>query len=298
MRKRRKQRGFVLILALVVLSVAAVFLATAARRSCQKALDASTAQQELQLKWGMISCQAAFLPEAEALLSKNSSADSSAPENADRPRAVLHRGLELGGMKFDLVISDEQAKANANALSTLDSGGLEQTLMELQEGVRRTALVRLRPATIDPRIISRFPRLYDSYDRVFAAHAASELVNLDAGEPTAADRITCWGSGRLNFHRAMPSAVRRMAAGILTETQIDQMRQYVRYNPSCGLEDLARHLKLTDAQAAKVRDVLTDTSGCHGLWIIAASPSRSWYRLCVDSTGDGQNDAQKQVYQW
>ena len=55
MRPSRRRSGFVLVMVLVVLAIAATVLAATARRSCALALRAGAAQRDLQVRWAATS---------------------------------------------------------------------------------------------------------------------------------------------------------------------------------------------------------------------------------------------------
>ena len=100
---------------LLVLAVCGAILASAGRRNADVALRAGRERRELQLRWGALSCRAAVLPMAEEILQEQLD-----PERIGSPD-VRHT-VALGDMKFHLVIADEQAKANINALASRSEG--------------------------------------------------------------------------------------------------------------------------------------------------------------------------------
>src|SRR3954467_10927434 len=103
------RRGYVLILALGLLALAATLLVGVARASLRHAVEAREAVDGLQRRIGVVSCQAAILPHAQDLLIRQE----------QRRKAVvasLHTSVTLGGQRFELTVADEQAKANVNAL--------------------------------------------------------------------------------------------------------------------------------------------------------------------------------------
>src|SRR4051812_5359020 len=110
MRRRPEQsRGYVLLLTLLMLAVAAAALAGACRTALRKAVLAARAQEDLQRRWGVVSCRAALLPKAERVL-------ASSP---DRTAAEARLDVTLGGRPITLVFGDEQAKANVSLLYAL-----------------------------------------------------------------------------------------------------------------------------------------------------------------------------------
>src|SRR5690349_6208254 len=101
---------------LVLIAITGLLLAGLARRSMQLALDAAEAQQELQRRWGGITCQRYAFKHADRLLSEPAVAIDD--QNALPPTRLKYASfqLELGGVRFDLLLADENAKANLNTI--------------------------------------------------------------------------------------------------------------------------------------------------------------------------------------
>jgi len=106
---RLQQPGFVMLIVLVVLAVAGSVLAITAGHCCRQALAAGAAARALQVEWGSLSCRAVCLPGAEALLAGESA-------RLGGPVSTVRRTVVLGRVRFVLVASDEQAKADVNLL--------------------------------------------------------------------------------------------------------------------------------------------------------------------------------------
>src|SRR5437763_1563779 len=105
----QRRRGYVLVVTLGLLVLAASLMVGVSRAAFRRVVEARLAQDELQRRWGVSSCRAAVLPYAEQIL---------ITQESQRRRAVpIYRTrVELGSQTFELVLSDEQAKANVNAL--------------------------------------------------------------------------------------------------------------------------------------------------------------------------------------
>ena len=99
------RRGYVLLLVLFVIGVAATIMAAVGRMSLAKSLHASRAEADLQRRWAVLTSRSVLLPRAEAILAK-------APESASE----IRREITLNGQSFTLIFGDEQAKANVNLL--------------------------------------------------------------------------------------------------------------------------------------------------------------------------------------
>ncbi len=286
-------RGFVLLMVLLVLTICGTILAAAARRSGQQALRAGQALREVQVRWGSLSCKAACLPTAEVLLRAARADDHPAP-------VEIRRSVKLGTMTFGLLIADEQAKANANRLAARGgSVDLAAALRTLQVGQRRALQVLPRPAARSvTTAITSAPMLYAGPEQLFSVRHPSELVALDEGDTSALSRITCWGSGRINLKRAELRVLRQSLAGLATETQLARLVAFRGENPDCTLGEMLGQLELTDKQSTALRPHVTDTSNCHSLWVVAEGATRSWHRLYVEQLGDGENDSQAWTFRW
>jgi hypothetical protein len=202
-------------------------------------------------------------------------------------------------MDFDLVVSDEQAKANVNFIMAKKGRvDVEAAISALQSDQPRALAVRLRPSTPDPRVIRRYQLVFGSYDQVFVAKGPRDLVVGSLGEPAGQGRVTCWGSGRVNFRSADVPVMRVVLAGILDETQLDLLKKYRAAVPDCTLDDALKQLELTKDNLQKAQDILTGDSSCQSLWVIARGKSRDWYSLHVAQAGDAENDAQSWTFSW
>lgn len=289
MRRRGDNSGFVLLMVLVVLAVCGTILAASARRCCNQALLAGSAREQLQLKWGGLSCRAVCLPAAERMFQTADPAEG-------KPVITARRELDLGGIAFELIVSDEQSKANVNVLEKrFGAEGLAAGIHRLQGRSRKALPVKLRPgepaAGADP-----LRRRYESFEQVFAIKHPSELVPTNRREDSPVHRLTCWGTGMLNFKRAEPAVLRTVLAGMLTQSQLSDLVKFRQKQPDCTLDEMLRHLKLRKKQAAALRGALTDMSLCHSLWIVAHGKTRSWHRFYIARGGAGA--ASTEVFEW
>lgn len=110
-----KRDGYVLIMVVVLIAIAAISLAGLARRSILIAGEAIEAQQELQRHWGATSCRQLLLDRAEEFFQQAEKPylDGELPWPAPSQLAVE---VPLGGMVYRLWLSDEDAKLNLNRI--------------------------------------------------------------------------------------------------------------------------------------------------------------------------------------
>ena len=245
-------------------------------------MEAGAAMEDLQIRWGTLSCQELAMSSAEWMLLKDAQDDKP-------PAPTTRRTLKLGGITFDLIFSDEQAKANVNALAkTRDKADLAYALMAVQKDLKRICPVRLRPAESGPKNQDPDQLLYASFDQVLAAPRPEDLISADRFMRSAGDRITCWSNGKVNFKRADRQVLREVLAGLLGEGQIDQLIKYRDESPDCTLFEALGKIEMRDKDKmmGKVMTLLTDMSLCHGLWVIARGRTRSWYSFHVRRNSD------------
>jgi hypothetical protein len=304
MRQRKNNPGFVLLMALAILAIAGTILAAASRRCCGRVLDASAARQGLQVAWGTLSLQATCLGAAEDILTRDS-------VRLDRPVVWSGRRIALGGMTFHVVVSDEQAKANVNLIAKLRGDRtVASSLSALQSGLSEALHVVPRPQEQAARPGSPgefhvgLPMLYGSYEQLFDMVHPSQLFARDshgnhAGHrPAAIDRFTCWGSGQVNFRRADPAVLREVLLGALDNSDVGKILAFRQKQPDGTRMELMTHLDLASDKALKASELLTDTSACHSVWIIAEGSTRKWYRLYVQQSVSPEGGSGQWVFQW
>ncbi|NQU74912.1 MAG: hypothetical protein HQ546_01190 [Planctomycetes bacterium] len=292
MKHGSRNTGFALLIVLLVITVAATALGTSVRNSCQQAIRAGRVAMELQVRWGAISCKAVFLPAAETILQELSAAGGGAVVN-------VRRDITLGSVKFQLIVSDEQAKANVNFLaSRRGQRGLVEGIRQLQTDLRLVLPVRLRPA--EPKISSKgpTPEVYTSFDQLLAVEHPSRLIMAKGFDKLITDRITCWSDGKVNFKRAEQGVLRQMLTGLLTEYQINQLLRIRLTSPQCRLREAMSQLELSRENAKQVEPLLTDTSLCHGLWVVAQGLTRNWYQFYAAREDESGENRQEWLLQW
>jgi hypothetical protein len=201
---RRRRRGYVLVVTLGLLVLAATLMVSVGRASLRRAAAAREAADDLQRRWGATSCRLAVMPAIESVLVDQE-------RKVGRPVALHRARLRLGGQTFDVVLADEQAKANVNALlDEADRARVETRLREAMTGSGMGQLVRVRP---DPSVVPIGAGVSGGASTAPAtqpllAHRVTGLGQVFDNVPPerligASELITCWGSGRVNVRRAM-----------------------------------------------------------------------------------------------
>ncbi len=281
MRQASRNSGFVLVIVLLVIVIATTALAATVRHSCEQALGAADRLRKLQLRWGAMSCKAVCLPRAELMLQDR-------PETDQGPRARVRSSVKLGDITFHLIIGDEQAKANANLLATRrGKSGLIEAIRMLQIDQRHILRTSLRPTGVktDPASAT-----YGSFGQLLSVGHPSDLVTTEQSDKAASDRITCWSDGRVNFKRTDRRVLRQVFDGVLDETHIDTLIQIREDVPDCTLIEALKQLELKKSIQKIAQTMLTDTSRCHSLWIVAEGSSRRWYQLHISGATHGNEE--------
>ena len=302
-KRKQKQGGFALLLTLVLVMIAGVALTMGARESATEALASREAAEALQRRWAVTSCRATLLPRVQRLLDD---ADIRAADQSDlsqRTGTQTDRSADvwlrctLAGIDYDLVLTDEQAKYNPTVMrATAKHGRVEPALRRLvaqRAQPKREQAIALRPliglnhdgtpvknAKSEPRT-QTIPTLYAAYGQVFA-DASPQVLLGSADAPGPAAYVTCWGDGRLNLERA-PAVVVGQAMLPLLESQgvkeLLKARDELQIRGSA--DSLRQVVSAPPIGKARASRLLTQSSRCQGLWVVARGRTRSWYTFSV-----------------
>jgi hypothetical protein len=306
------RRGYVLVMTLGLLVLAATLLVTIGRASTRRVLQARLEERQLQLRWGTVSCRNAILPVAGDILARQEALQN-------RPIPSYRVSLALGNERFMLLVSDEQAKANINLL--LERSDKSRTEARIREALTGSGLgnaIFLRPepsvhAEVAPPTVPGqpaqppdLPNWISGFGQVFTNVGPDRLV---AGGPLApAGQLTCWGSGAVNIMRVSEPALRLAATPTMTTIEADHLieaRNKVfepRNNKKSSASSLgpAQPAPTADAVGSllaqakvdpKVRlnVALTSSSTCYSLWVIRQDGRRSDYRFFVSNESHPQS---------
>jgi len=289
-------------MALALVLLAAGTLVGLAQRSTAEALGALGEIESVQRRWAVRSLSEAVVGRAEAVLDARAAAAPAAADavpsdgSASLAPARVAVTLQLASLDYELVFTDEQAKINVNRLIERDG------LFEAQTGVRRLSgagpgsdAVTLRTLAITDASVGPGAALPEigAYGQVFGDAPPRRLLG-GAGEPGLADRVTCWGDGRVNIRRAPDAVVREACDRELRRELVEAILEARRAAPGQPLDTLLGTLgNLDDAERTEVTRLLTDESSAYGLWIVARGEQRAWYTLTVGvgSGGGASGDA-------
>jgi hypothetical protein len=281
---RHARPGFVLLVTLVLLTLAALAMVAVARAALNRAQSASEAQAELQRRWGTTSCQMVLIPKTETLLHR-------AELQQQQPVYLLHRTVLLGNDHFDLTLADESAKAKVAIL--MHEQGREQAELTIRRLSLNSALagnVQLRweaarPGDPEP---SSFGDVFDD--------AKPQLLCDHSQGDAPADLLTCWGDGRVNFHRTSETILKEVCGNVLTLTQIQDLVQLRNEQPDLTLAQACSDLQFNDSMRNKAATVLTESPDCYSLWIDCRASRRSDWTLMVGQRAASRWDTR--TFEW
>lgn len=299
-RRLHRRRGYVLVVTLGLLVLSATLLVSIGRAAVDHALRAKQAQAELQQRWGVISARRAIVTNAELTLSR-------LEQDLHRPLPVYRTSIRLGDIQFDLALSDEQAKANVNALlADAGEGNAETRVRAALSGSGLTNAVQFH---LDPSIGDRSdggPHALSGFGQIFDRVPPAQLL----AEP--AELLTCWGDGAINIMRASRESIALLAGGKMNELEIGRLIKqrdaafaplnvarknlmpHANDQPSISntSDPVVRLLARARIDPKVRRNVaLISRSTCHSLWVVAKTPQSSRYFLfVVDESirGNGQ----------
>ncbi len=295
----RRHRGYVLIVTLGLLVLAATMLVSLGRATMRRASEARESLEALQQRWGVTSCRKVILPQAEAILAREE-------RELKRAMPVYRTSVRLGGQEFDLVVSDEQAKANVNLLlERSDRSAVESELSRALSGSGLGEAVRLRPlgevrrqsqpnATTAPGTQPTtvpLTRRVESYGQVLDSSNPKLLLEKRSREAPPMELLTCWGNGAINVARASAKSLKLSSGDALSEVEVDGIlrgRDEVYRQPRAGgaMGDAVKKLAKPVGDGAKQQFVWTTESSCHSLWVVTRTKQREFYYLVVRESGD------------
>ncbi len=270
----RQRSGYVLIMTLVMITIAALSLAGLARKSLLLASESIAAQRELQRYWGANSCRRLLLDQAEVIF-----------ENLETPHiegelpwpapSQLSASVTLAGMTYRLWLFDEDAKLNLN---TLTARLPQQRRPILGQLIGHQNPLQLTPDTSptakqQKRWFLSWGQMVD-ITQIGSGGAIDSLMEL-------ATELTCWGSGKLNIRRVSDQTL-LLVAGKLVNQQVAQKLLEARTEATdIDSKEVLKSLALKRRNVLALRAWFTDRSSCYSLWLELDDGQRRWYHQWV-----------------
>ena len=310
---RPPRRGIVLLLVLFAIVLAGVGLTMIARASVRQAIAARDARDRLQTKWGERTAGRLMLDAAPAFFQQQDALRRAQPS---LPRGPARTQFVLGGQTFDIVIADEDAKANLNTI--YHTGGAA----DVQRAVRQLVGPTVQPLlAISPQVASQADRRrqsaastispgdedasndgYDEPDDLIEPPAAfatwADLVDVarlrrDAGDARVLAQLSAdlslRGSGRLNARRARPEAIVAVAQTVVTEGLARRIVDRIESQPTAEIRLVLRTLVKNDRDRRRLERLLGQQSNSFSVWIETSTlRSRSQRYAVRRRTPDGE----------
>jgi hypothetical protein len=250
--------------------IVAMMATAAARRAISAARQATDAERALQRRWGNLSIERNLLPATEQILLGRE-------KRSGRSEDSCKYNFPLGQLNFELLLSDEQAKPNANQmLAGRDRASAEKLLRQALAGSVAQTQIVLRPWDTRPEDIQPINAL----GQVFDGFVPQQLLR-GGGANSPGVPITCWGDGKINIYRVNEQSLRRWL-GALGISGAEQLTRRRGAKPQPSMAQLLAELRIPPEQAQRLAMLLTSDSRSHSIWIGSIFPGEaSRYRLCV-----------------
>ncbi len=290
--KRSCHQGFVLLIVLVAIIIVGVALTRSARQTAQASIAAIDAHSVMQRQWGIESLQRALLPAASQLFEIS---DRSTRKQRGKQQAfpsIMSDRVVLGKQTFDLLLADEDAKANLNTI--YDAGkerACQQAIKDLTGliGIRSMRLLPSRTSaavvdakqssqessslspttTTEENFSSRRPKslAFRSFGEVFDIVQIHQLAGDDRELAKLTRQITLLGSGRLNVFRATDDSFLAVCKSVVQDGQAKRLLEKVR---ETSLSEIRLILEATISDPSdrqRLEPLLGDSSTRFSLWI-------------------------------
>jgi hypothetical protein len=281
---------------LVVIAVSVLVitvLGTLAKQSLRLGLQAADAERSLQQRWGALTLERSVLGQASRVFELQ---DEKWRElgNEGPPPATIRDALTLGGVTFDLMLGDEDAKLNLNMLFHRVGASKTEDAIREMGGPSAALVLRLLPATkalqIDreqrrTRLQSQepeeepvIPDPFRSWGEVFDLEALERSTGTDVALPSLTTGMTCWGAGQLNIRRASDEAILAVAGSIVQDGGAQRILQRYRQSKTISLEILLTSEVSNRRDQDSLKRMLSETSTNFSLWLDASTKAHGSIR--------------------
>jgi len=271
------RRGFILVMTLMLLAIAAVALAAVGRSSMGLAVSAVKSRQDLQRHWGSYSSRHAVLELAPILLDE-------AEQNTGEPVVSLQTEIQLSGQSYFITVSDEQAKINVNAMLRQHGRDVTMTFVHRQFTDSMGAGEVYLPTEQGPSQVQDIGEAVEADRRIVSLnHLVPDFDpdRFDVADGYPVDMLTCWGDGRINFARASNELVKEITRPVLNAIQLGRLREALASSEDMSLAEGLAGIELAEDDVQAVAERLTLDSHCYSAWITLDNGKRRWQELSV-----------------
>jgi hypothetical protein len=296
-RGRSRRPAFVLVMVLALLAISALSLAGLARRSLDATEQAASAQAELQRRWGVLSAMGVYMAASESLLESEAVKLGSQGQGWPFPASVSGEFV-LKDLQFSVLVADEDAKVNLNAIYRRGPDGKSQ----LASAVEQLAGGDGPPVLIRPVIADdsrQTAKTFGSWGQIFDFQEIASPTETASGLLDRTHEITLWGRGCLNVRRASDQAIRALCADKVSPDVISKLLSLRRESGIKGLDDLLNKMAPRLEDRAALERLLTDRSSQHSIWIVVRDAHRTWVTLALDrGSSGGQSSNVDEMFTW
>ncbi len=318
--KHANRQGVTLLIVVAFIVIAGLALVGVAQQSFRLATDSVNSEAELQQRWGTISLQRTLLRSAPKLFADLDQRSLQSGNSGPFPSTIQTEVL-LGGVKFDAMLGDEQAKLNLNSLYHR-RGTIAVELAAQKLAGRNRLRTRLAPETksisnqpSSPRLgsdasnesatddelekaASTPPAAFRHWGQIYDLSAPTQAGSTNASSrskslhkkwvlPQTTLQLTCWGRGEVNIMRASDDVIAETCRTIVGPGVARKMVQRFRENPVIGIEQVAMQLDVEPQDRVGLRRLLTTQSSTYSLWVASHTLNGPDLSLAVATSVEG-----------
>jgi type II secretory pathway pseudopilin PulG len=297
--------GFMLLMVLVTIVVVGVALTTTARRSLLASIAGAESQQAAQRHWGMISCQRVFLVAAPRIFEVSDRVARMPRGKKSAPPSKLQDRVLLGGNTFNLLLADEDAKADLNSIYDFANQRECQRALTRLCGPIAARTVALRPSreslgVIQSREIesqskgdaaddqsspvvtaSVATRAFRSWGEVFDLVQVNRLAGDDRQLATMTRELTLFGTGKINLFRASDEAILAVCGSVIEDGLAKRLLEKLRSTSLRETELILEQTVIKEDDRKNLIDMLGESSNSFSLWIEATGQRSRKQRLAI-----------------
>lgn len=280
-KKHDPNSGYVLLVVVVIIALAAIVLASISRLSLAIAVESKNAAAELQDRWMTLSCQRNILPAAARILDKSVIL-------SDTSKFQLEANFEwqAAGKTYRCRIADEAAKMN---VQTLMASSENVSYFEVLRRTRLPLAIRVAPGNRKRNSAKEI----ESWGAIVVPASSSQAPHLPASIQSISRRLTIDSPGKLNTTRASDRSLQQISSLAVQSDMVaellDKRRKLKEANVKITVNALVRELEASDEEITQLRQLLTDESRCYSMWLERSTSGISHFTYSLlDRTIAGQ----------
>jgi hypothetical protein len=275
-RRASSRDGYVLVLTLGLVALAAISLAGLARFSLGYASSTRDAAQDLQRRWGLYSTRLVLFVRAQEILNAQVVPGQENMPPWPKPSSGT-ASFNLGGERYSVTLADEDAKINVNSIYLRKRDRTAAAIRQATHASGASDLpIHLLPQTGTGKPFSSWGQVFD----LRRGGSANERVGTQLQETTRA--ITCWGTGGLNLRTASDQSVRQIASLVLPTKKASELVELRKHWGGQTVEALLTQLDLRRPQLAQTTRLFSTESHHYSMWVEIDNGQRSSSYFFVD----------------